>query len=125
MKLPFWPNPKGYRDISLGLTRVYDLLARIGNPHKNLPPTIHIAGTNGKGSTLAFLRNMLEKSGYKIHLYTSPHLVEFNERIILAGQEISDEFLNECLLICKKACEIEPKIEPTFFEGITAAAFLA
>jgi dihydrofolate synthase/folylpolyglutamate synthase len=56
MKLPFWPNPIGYRDIDLGLSRVQDLLNRIGEPHKKLPPTIHIAGTNGKGSTLTFLR---------------------------------------------------------------------
>ena len=114
MKLPFWPNPKGYRDISLGLSRIHNLLERISNPHRNLPPTIHVSGTNGKGSTIAFLNNILQKSGYKIHIYTSPHLVEFNERIVLSGQKISDEFLNECLTTCQEACEIEPKIEPTF-----------
>lgn len=125
MKLPFWPSPSGYRDIELGLSRVYDLLERLDNPHKKLPPTIHIAGTNGKGSTLSFLKAIFNENGYKTHTYTSPHLVNFNERIILADQEITDEFLNECLRKCKIAAELEPKISVTYFEGITVAAFLA
>ena len=125
MKFPFWPNQKGYRDIVLGLTRVYQLLERVGNPHLKLPPTIHLAGTNGKGSTLSFLRSIFAESGLKIHTYTSPHLVNFNERIVLAGAEISDDFLNEILLECKNAAEISPQIEVTYFEGITVAAFLA
>ena len=75
MKFPFWPNQKGYRDIELGLTRVYDLLARLENPHLKIPPTIHIAGTNGKGSTLAFLRTIFTEANLSIHAYTSPHLV--------------------------------------------------
>ncbi len=125
MKFPVWPNPSGYRDIDLGLSRVYDLLSRVGNPHLKLPPTIHIAGTNGKGSTLAFLRAIFSESGLKIHSYTSPHLVNFNERIILADEEISDDFLNKILSECKEAAERFPKIPVTFFEGITVAAFLA
>jgi dihydrofolate synthase/folylpolyglutamate synthase len=125
MKLPFWPNPTGYRDIVLGLARVYQLLERLGNPHLKLPPTIHLAGTNGKGSTLSFLRSIFEESGLKIHTYTSPHLVNFNERIVLSGNEISDDFLNEILLECKNAAEISPPIAVTYFEGITVAAFLA
>lgn len=125
MKLPFWPNAIGYRDIDLGLTRVYELLERLDNPHLKLPPAIHIAGTNGKGSTLAFLKAIFEEKNLKVHTYTSPHLVEFNERIVLAGKEISDEFLNEILSECKKAAEIEPQIKITYFEGITVAAFLA
>jgi dihydrofolate synthase/folylpolyglutamate synthase len=125
MKLPFWPNPIGYRDIDLGLTRVYQLLERLENPHLKLPPTIHLAGTNGKGSTLAFLKAIFTEAGLKTHSYTSPHLVNFNERIVLAGEEISDEYLNEILTICKTAAEIEPKINVTYFEGITVAAFLA
>lgn len=125
MQFPFWPNPSGYRDIDLGLSRIYELLKRVGNPHSKLPSTIHIAGTNGKGSTLAFLRAIFENADYKVHCYTSPHLVEFNERIVLAGKEVSDDFLNEILSECKKAAEIEPKINVTFFEGITVAAFLA
>lgn len=129
MKIPFWPDFKGYRNIELGLSRICELLERLDNPHLNLPPTIHIAGTNGKGSTLSFLNNIFTNAGYLTHTYTSPHLVNFNERITLAGpknsREISDDFLNECLLTCKKAAEKSPKIEVTFFEGITAAAFLA
>ncbi len=125
MKFPFWPNPVGYRNIDLGLSRVFQLLQRLGNPHLKLPPTIHIAGTNGKGSTLSFLRQIFAESGLKIHTYTSPHLVNFNERIVVAGQEISDELLNEILTECKIASEQEPKIAVTFFEGITVAAFLA
>ena len=125
MHLPFWPNPQGYRDIDLGLTRVYELLARLGNPHLKLPPVIHLAGTNGKGSTLSFLKAIFAESGLVIHSYTSPHLVNFNERIVLAGQEISDEFLNEIFSECKNAAEKSPAISVTFFEGITVAAFLA
>jgi len=125
MKMPFWPNPQGYRDINLGLSRVYDLLARVGNPHLKLPPVIHVAGTNGKGSTLSFLRAIFAESGLKIHSYISPHLVNFNERILLDGAEISDDFLNEILQECKIAAEKSPAIPVTFFEGITVAAFLA
>ncbi len=125
MKFPFWPDPKNYCNINLGLTRVYDLLARLDNPHQKLPPTIHIAGTNGKGSTLSFLRAIFFEAGHLVHSYTSPHLVFFNERIVLAGAEISDEFLNECLQTCKEAASQHPEIEVTFFEGITVAAFLA
>lgn len=125
MKFPFWPDFKGYRNIELGLSRVIELLARLDNPHLKIPPTIHIAGTNGKGSTQAFLRSIFTEEGYAVHSYTSPHLVNFNERIIIAGQEISDDFLNQCLLECKNAAEKSPKIDVTFFEGITVAAFLA
>ncbi|MBU6140629.1 MAG: bifunctional folylpolyglutamate synthase/dihydrofolate synthase [Proteobacteria bacterium] len=125
MKLPFWPSPQGYRDIKFGLSRVYELLERLDNPHLKLPPTIHIAGTNGKGSTLAFLRSIFNESGLRIHTYTSPHLVNFNERINLAGADISDEFLNEILRECKEAAEKDPAIPITFFEGTTVAAFLA
>lgn len=125
MKLPFWPNPLGYRDIDLGLSRVFQLLERLGNPHLKIPPAIHLAGTNGKGSTLSFLKAILEESGLKTHTYTSPHLVNFNERIVLAGAEISDDFLNEILHECKEAAEEKPEIKITYFEGITVAAFLA
>jgi dihydrofolate synthase/folylpolyglutamate synthase len=125
MKFPSWPSPIGYRNIDLGLDRVFKLLERLDNPHKKLPATIHIAGTNGKGSTLAFLKAIFEDANLKVHRYTSPHLVNFNERIILAGEEIEDNFLNNILQRCKKAAEIEPKINVTFFEGVTVAAFLA
>jgi len=125
MKLPFWPNPLGYRDIEFGLTRVYELLKRLDNPHLKLPPTIHIAGTNGKGSTQAFLRAIFTEAGFAVHSYISPHLVEFNERINLAGKDISDDFLNEILRECKSAADADPAIPVTFFEGTTVAAFLA
>ncbi len=125
MKLPFWPNPQGYRDIKFGLSRVYDLLARLDNPHLKLPPTIHIAGTNGKGSTLSFLCSIFVEAGLRVHSYTSPHLVDFNERINLLGKNISDDFLNEILRECQLAAETDPAIPITFFEGTTVAAFLA
>jgi len=124
-KLPHWPNPTKLGDIKLGLSRVLDLLARLQNPQENLPATIHLAGTNGKGSTLQFLRAIFEEAGLKTSCYTSPHLVEFNERIILNGQKISDEFLYECLEACRQAALQPPEIELTYFEGITVAAFLA
>jgi len=125
MKFPHWPEMKGYREIKFGLDRVYSLLERLGNPHMSLPPTIHVAGTNGKGSNIAYLDAIFSDAGWKTHKYTSPNLVRFNERIVLAGQEISDDYLTNILDECKKAAEIHPKIEVTFFEGITVAAFLA
>src|SRR3546814_15801441 len=75
----------------LGLGRIKRLLARLGNPHEGLPPVFHVAGTNGKGSTCAYLRACLEAAGHKVHVYTSPHLVRFNERIRLAGRLIEDQ----------------------------------
>lgn len=125
MYLPNWPNPNYFHHINLGLERILELLKRLDNPHLRLPPTIHIAGTNGKGSTLSFLKNIYEDAGYKVHRYTSPHLVEFNERIELAGQKITDDFLQEILTQVKEACELSPTIDITFFEATTAGAFLA
>ncbi len=125
MILPKWPNPNNFHHIELGLERIIALLNRLDNPHLKLPPTVHIAGTNGKGSTLAFLKSIYEEAGYKVHRYTSPHLVEFNERIEICGQKISDDLLQKYSEICQKACEISPKIDITFFEGTTAIAFLA
>ncbi len=125
MKHAFWPNQKGYRDIELGLNRTYEILSRIGNPHEKLPKVIHVAGTNGKGSVMSFLKAILEANNQKVHCYSSPHLSEINERIILNSQKISDDFLSKCLNICQEACEKEPKLEPTYFEGLTIAAFLA
>src|SRR5688500_14876975 len=78
------------RDI-LGLERILALLDRLGNPERALPPVLHVAGTNGKGSTCAFLRATLEAAGLKAHVYTSPHLVRFNERIRIGGRLIGDE----------------------------------
>ncbi len=125
MHLPKWPKIRRTKNIDLGLNRILELLARLGNPHQNLPPTIHIAGTNGKGSTLAYLESIFQAAEYKVHKYTSPHLVQFNERINLANYPISDIYLTELLEECEKAANIEPEIDVTFFEGITVAAFLA
>ncbi len=122
MKTPKWPDPKNSSVIELGLDRVANALEKLDNPHLKLPPVIHVAGTNGKGSTIAFLRAMLEAAGKKCHVYTSPHLVEFNERIVLAGEVISDEFLNEVIEETEEKCA---GINLTFFEGTTIAAFLA
>ena len=109
------------RDI-LGLERIQALLARLGNPEQALPPLFHVAGTNGKGSTCAFLRAGLEAAGHKVHVYTSPHLVRFNERIRLAGRLIEDEALASLLAEALDAAE---GMEISFFEATTAAAFLA
>jgi dihydrofolate synthase / folylpolyglutamate synthase len=87
-----------------------------------LPPVIHVAGTNGKGSVVAFLRAFLEAAGYRTHVYTSPHLVKFNERIRLAGAIVDDQSLTDLLEECEEAQSDEPI---TFFEITTAAAFLA
>ena len=77
----------------LGLERITALLARLGNPERRLPPVLHVAGTNGKGSTCAFLRAALEAAGLSVHVYTSPHLVRFNERIRIDGGLIANEAL--------------------------------
>ena len=98
------------------------LLARLGDPQDRLPPVIHVAGTNGKGSTVAFLRACLEASGKRVHVYTSPHLVRFAERIRLAGKLIDEEALVAALEECERANDGTPI---TFFEITTAAAFLA
>jgi dihydrofolate synthase/folylpolyglutamate synthase len=109
------------RDV-LGLERISALLARLGNPQEKLPPVFHVAGTNGKGSTCAFLRAAIEAEGLKAHVYTSPHLVRFNERIRLAGKLIEDEYLATLLA---RVLDISEDINPSFFEATTAAAFLA
>lgn len=108
--------------IDLVLTRIERLLAALGNPEKKLPPIIHVAGTNGKGSTCAYLRAMLEGTGHSVHVYTSPHLVEFRERIRLAGNLIGEDALSDVLEECEAANKGAPI---TFFEITTAAAFLA
>ncbi len=98
------------------------LLAALGNPQDRLPPVIHVAGTNGKGSTVAFLRSCLEAAGKRVHVYTSPHLVRFAERIRLAGKLIDENALVATLDECERANGGTPI---TFFEITTAAAFLA
>ena len=108
--------------IDLKLDRVLRLLERLGNPERRLPPVIHVAGTNGKGSTVAFMRAMLEAADRRVHVYTSPHLVRFNERIVVAGEMLADGELLALLDECERANEGRPI---TFFEITTAAAFLA
>ena len=109
------------RDV-LGLERILEVLSRLDNPQDKLPPVFHVAGTNGKGSTCAFLRAAIEAEGLKCHVYTSPHLVRFNERIRLAGKLIEDDYLAELLA---RVLDISADINPSFFEATTAAALLA
>jgi len=108
--------------IDLSLDRIRVLLAKLGDPHLHLPPVFHVAGSKGKGSTTAFLRAMLEAAGYRVHAYTSPHLVRFNERIRLAGNLIDDTRLIALLERCESVNAGAPI---TFFEITTAAAYLA
>jgi len=109
--------------IDLKLDRMWDILARLDHPERKLPKVIHVAGTNGKGSTIAYMRAIIEAAGLKAHVYSSPHLVQFAERIYLGGQgQISDDYLSELLEECEKKNDGVPI---TFFEITTAAAFLA
>ena len=108
--------------IDLTLDRTHRLLAALGNPERTLPPVIHIAGTNGKGSTQAMIRAGLEAAGLKVHAYTSPHLAYFHERIRLAGDLITEAALTALLDECVRA---NGSGEITFFEITTCAALLA
>jgi len=105
-----------------GLETILTLLDRVGNPQERLPPTFHVAGTNGKGSTCTYLRFMLEAQGLKVHSATKPHLVRYNERIRLGGKLISDGMLADLLAEILDAGE---DLQPSFFEVTTAAIFLA
>ena len=108
--------------IDLKLDRVKRLLRKLGNPEKSIPPVIHVAGTNGKGSTIAMIKAGLQRSGFRTHTYTSPHLVSFNERIEIGDKRISEGALKEVLNECEKINNSKPI---TFFEITTCAAFLA
>lgn len=107
--------------IALGLERVVALMAELGNPQLRIPPVVHVAGTNGKASTLAYIRSMLEAAGLGVHLYSSPELVRFNERIVLGGTMVDDELLMDALT---RARDAATRVPATFFEVTTAAAFL-
>ncbi|MDC2979680.1 bifunctional folylpolyglutamate synthase/dihydrofolate synthase [Pelagibacteraceae bacterium] len=107
--------------IDLSLERLKKLLFKLGNPHLDLPKTIHIAGTNGKGSVQSFIRNILITNGYSCDAYISPHLTKFNERIILNNKEVSTKKLLQTLEFVKKINNNSPI---TFFEITTAAAFV-
>jgi dihydrofolate synthase / folylpolyglutamate synthase len=108
--------------IDLSLDRMWQILEKLDHPEEKLPPVIHVAGTNGKGSLIAYLRAILEAAGYKVHVYISPHLVRFAERIRLAGNIIDEDALAEVLTYCEKANGPSPI---TYFEITTAAAFKA
>lgn len=122
--MPHFPVPTWKNHIKYDLENINSLLKALDNPHLQLPPVIHIAGTNGKGSSAAMLKSIFMQAGYKVHCYTSPHLLEFNERIIVANEKISDDKLWQ---VCEQVRVVSEKfnIEPSFFEGTTAAAFLA
>lgn len=112
--------------IDLKLDRMWRILARLGNPQEKLPPVLHVAGTNGKGSTVTYLRSAMEAAGLSVHCYTSPHLVKFHERIRLGkkggGELIGEDALSQLLEECETANGGDPI---TFFEITTAAGFLA
>ena len=106
----------------LGLERIATLLDRLGNPHHHLPPVFHVSGTNGKGSTCAFLRGAIEAAGLTAHVYSSPHLVRFNERIRVAGRLIDDASLSALL---SEVLDHAEGLQASFFEVTTAVAFCA
>jgi dihydrofolate synthase/folylpolyglutamate synthase len=108
--------------IDLVLDRIERLLAQLGHPERRLPPVVHVAGTNGKGSVCAFSRAILEAQGLRVHVYISPHLVRFHERIRLAGKLIDEDELADVLDECERVNAGEPI---TYFEITTAAALLA
>ncbi len=108
--------------IDLSLGRMMRLLRALGRPHLALPPVVHVAGTNGKGSVIAFMQAALAQAGYRVHAYTSPHLLRFHERIVLDGQAIADDRLAALLDECERANGGQAI---TFFEATTAAALLA
>lgn len=108
--------------IDLSLHRVLELLDKLGHPQNRLPPVVHVAGTNGKGSTIATLRAFLEAAGLRCHVYTSPHLVRFAERIRVAGRLMDDD---ELLALLEEVEQVNAGAPITFFEITTVAAFLA
>jgi dihydrofolate synthase/folylpolyglutamate synthase len=108
------------RLIDLSLERLRSLLTKLGSPERRLPPVIHVAGTNGKGSTCAFVRSMAEAAGLRVHVYTSPHLVRFNERIRIAGTLVADDQLVAAM---ERIERINDNAPITVFEVITATAF--
>ncbi|MEK9827203.1 MAG: bifunctional folylpolyglutamate synthase/dihydrofolate synthase, partial [Rhodospirillales bacterium] len=108
--------------IDLSTERIERLLRDLGYPHLELPNVIHVAGTNGKGSTCAFLRALLNEAGYSVNVYTSPHLVSFTERVRLNDAPITEDAFLSILEHCER---VNDGRQITFFEMLTAAAFLA
>ncbi|MDJ0612030.1 MAG: folylpolyglutamate synthase/dihydrofolate synthase family protein [Rhizobiaceae bacterium] len=111
-------HPKGF-DLSLG--RITGLLEKLGNPHERIPPAIHVAGTNGKGSTIAFCRAILESAGYTVHVHTSPHLVNWGERYRLAGNLVDDNTLADAI---ERAAKANAGTPITVFEIMSAVMFI-
>lgn len=125
MKKLFWPSYSLDGDTKkLNLTRIQKFLEKMGNPEDKLPPVFHVAGTNGKGSTTAFLKYILEAEGYLTHRFTSPHLVDLNERIEVSSKIISDEYLNELAEECKQFAE-KNNLAISYFEGLFIISILA
>jgi dihydrofolate synthase/folylpolyglutamate synthase len=122
LHMPHWPKSFGQEPPGKPSERVKAILKKLGNPEAKLPPIVHVGGTKGKGSTIAFLRTMCEAAGYKVHAYTSPHLDRFNERIVLAGHEIDDAMLYEIIEETRIACGDMPI---GVFDATTAASMLA
>jgi dihydrofolate synthase / folylpolyglutamate synthase len=120
--MPHWPKSISRSLDCNSRNLVKSFLQKLGNPEKYIPPVIHISGTNGKGSTLAFIRSIMQAAGYKVHTYTSPHLIHFNERIVIAGEYISDNELYNLLEECRIIVNDQPI---TLFAATTIAAFLA
>ena len=110
------------KKIDLSLDRLEKLLKKLGNPHLKLPPVIHVAGTNGKGSVISYLRSIYEKNGLNVHTYTSPHLIKFNERIRINSRLVNNNYLRSLLEECEDKNDGQ---SITFFEITTAAALLA
>jgi dihydrofolate synthase/folylpolyglutamate synthase len=123
VKMPHWPKTLGNEPAEETALRMQAILASIGNPQNKLPPIIHVAGTNGKGSTIAFLRSIFKHANVKAHSYISPHIARFNERILIGDEEISDELLYEVIETVR--INLPDNITPTFFEATTAASLLA
>ncbi len=120
IEMPHWPQAAWKELPGEPLERMFRLLEGLENPHLKLPPVVHVAGTNGKGSTIAFMRAMLEAAGYKVHAYTSPHIQKFSERIVVASEPVDEKELYLALETCRMVNEEQPI---GFFEGTTAAAF--
>lgn len=124
--LPHWPIPSSFGKREIDYERVFErmsqILEKLENPHKKLPPTIHVTGTNGKGSVIAFLAEILRQAGLKVDVFTSPHLHHCNERIVIDSEKISDSYLYEIM----EEARIHSHSTPlTFFEGFCIGAFLA
>ncbi|OEY86930.1 bifunctional folylpolyglutamate synthase/dihydrofolate synthase [Wolbachia pipientis] len=120
--MPHWPKLISCPLDGNAMDRVENSMRKLGNPERDMPPIVHISGTNGKGSTLAFIRYIMQAAGYRVHAYTSPHLIYFNERIVIAGKHISDNELYNLLEECRIAINDQPT---TLFEAATITAFLA